>query len=175
MRTLSGQPKPEICPPGTKQRRLWVRYDCALAVRCREVSINRSRSRENGFPSNYNDLGKRWPAKVLNISRGGLKLEVGNPFRIGAQFFLELDSGPHSRPRTLVARVKHINCKGDNRWAIGCAFTKPLSDQELTALRHFWAPGCQETSSFFRRAGRFFWNGLNAMLTRSSQLLGLSC
>lgn len=72
-----------------------------------------------------------------------------------------------------MARVQHCNRLENNQWGVGCAFSKPLSEPELQALLLIGAPSCKATGSYFSRAGRYIWNGLHAMLARSSRMLGL--
>jgi PilZ domain-containing protein len=148
----------KAAPVRTKERRAWVRYHCELKVRCAEGKPGKPRRALASF--NYQNLGKRWAAKVLNVSRGGMKLEVACCFEVGALFHVELDSVPDSKPLTIAARVNHIDPQQHGIWTIGCTFCKPLGRGELETLLLF-GPGQKIKKSLLSRLGGFFRHGLS--------------
>jgi hypothetical protein len=74
-----------------------------------------------------------WPAKVRNISAGGIGLFMGRRFEVGTVLAIELQTSTQSGARKLTARVKHATGQEDG-WLLGCAFTTPLSDEDLALL-----------------------------------------
>ena len=141
---------------GIQERRVWVRYCCELDVFCTDAGIGRpTRKKRSG--SGINDLNKRWPAKVYDISRGGLKVETAHPFNKDSLFELELDGVSGREATVLRARVKHSFESDDNLWTLGCAFPEPLDDDELQALLRFGPKGRQVAAdSLLTRLGRWF-------------------
>ena len=155
----------KAAPVRIKERRAWVRYHCELKVRCAEGKPGKPQRALASF--NYQNLGKRWAAKVFNISRGGMKLEVACFFKVGALFHLELDSVPGSKPLTIAARVTHIDSQHHGIWTIGCTFCKPLGRSQLEILLLF-GPGQKIKESVLSRLGRFFRHGLTFLRVASS-------
>ena len=139
-----------------QERRVWVRYCCELDVFCTDAGIGRPpRKKRSG--SGISDLNKHWPAKVYDISRGGLKLETSHPFKNDALFELELEGVSSGETTVLRARVKHSFESDDNVWTLGCAFPEPLDDGELQALLRFGPKGRQLVpESFLTRLSRWF-------------------
>ncbi len=66
------------------------------------------------------------PAKVWDISRGGVGLLCHTPLSPGESLGVEL-SGPGSRITfALEARVVHAEARPDGRWTLGCAFAQNI-------------------------------------------------
>jgi len=106
-------------PPRPSERRSALRYACVLEASWQEGRHVRYRP--------------GWPARVMNISTGGIALHSGEFFPVGTV----LTIGLHSRTITLEPRkvkVIHTGPHPSHTWLLGTAFLDPLSEQELTQL-----------------------------------------
>jgi hypothetical protein len=75
------------------------------------------------------------PARVRNVSRGGIGMIVHRRFGPGTAASLELP-GLGGRPcRTVPVQVVHASPAGGGRWHIGCQFGERLTPEEVQALR----------------------------------------
>jgi hypothetical protein len=74
-----------------------------------------------------------WGATVCDISRSGIGLNLCYPFRAGTYLAVDVTLG--GRPRTLQARVVHVQDLVDGTWHVGCEFLRPLSENELNAIK----------------------------------------
>jgi hypothetical protein len=54
-------------------------------------------------------------------------------FEPGSVLIIELPAKPQET-RPLTARVVHATPEANGRWIIGCAFTRPVSQEELRAF-----------------------------------------
>lgn len=72
-----------------------------------------------------------FPAVTQNVSSGGFCLALAAPLKPGTLLDLRLPRIP-SHPRS--ARVIYA-VRDDEDWLIGCRLDRPLSDEELAALR----------------------------------------
>jgi hypothetical protein len=78
----------------------------------------------------------QWPAVVRNISAKGIGLSVQRPLQIGMFLTLKLPLGPRREPKSCLVQVKHTDTPGNDAWChIGAEFLKPLTPQELDAVR----------------------------------------
>ncbi len=115
-----------------------VTVDVSVA---REASGIERRTQER-FPTSWTARGgpvaeglePKLPARVLNVSAGGVGLLTQRPFNRGTVLVLKVPRLNADCPGTLFARVVHSRCRGPNEWVIGCAFATPLDDDELRAL-----------------------------------------
>jgi hypothetical protein len=101
-------------------RRVWVRYSCDLESTC------------------HSRLGAdelSWSARVRDISRGGLNLQLNRTFEPGSVLTVDLPLGPDSTPRTLTVKVVHAQNKGPGNWSLGCSFEKNLEEVDLLAFQ----------------------------------------
>jgi hypothetical protein len=104
------------------ERRAYVRLECDLAARCRPA-------RRRGEPA--------WPATVRDLSRGGVGLLLRHRFEPGIRLSVELREGTGGLLRILPARVVHATAvlvEGVHYWLLGCAFHRPLSEEDFRAL-----------------------------------------
>lgn len=99
-----------------KERRAWIRYDCAL----------RSTLRPAGKPSS-----SEWLATVLNVSAGGIRFRLSHEFETGSLVLIEI---PDENRLTLEARVIHAHDLGSGYYEIGCNFLRELDEAELKKL-----------------------------------------
>jgi hypothetical protein len=104
------------------ERRAWVRYASDLEASCRPTGAMK-------------DSG--WPAKVLNVSAGGLALLLRHRFRSETPLVIEVRRPADGEPYQLTVRVVHsraVLADGSYGWLIGCEFAQPLNEDELHAL-----------------------------------------
>jgi PilZ domain len=104
--------------PTAGDRRLRVRRVCDLLGSCKQAAADDS-------PAAL--------ASVLNISRGGVALQVSQPFETGSIVSLELPLAKGS----LLACVVRTATKTDGWWDLVCTFVTPLNDDTLSAS---WKP-----------------------------------
>jgi hypothetical protein len=73
------------------------------------------------------------PARIADVSVGGVKLRIGRPLREGTMVRVELPrlGGPGT---TVLACVMHANEVSRGEWEIGCNFSLELSDDEMQAF-----------------------------------------
>jgi hypothetical protein len=79
-------------------------------------------------------LAPEWPAKILNISPGGVGLLVPNRFAQGARLRVQLPGVSGAAGHGVVVRVVHALELVGRGWFLGCAFAKRLSDEEMREL-----------------------------------------
>jgi hypothetical protein len=101
-------------PKDPKDSRVWVRY---------------SNPPSNACQTGVDERG--WSAQIQDISRGGLNLLVNRSFEPGSLLKVEVPSSDNVVPSTLIARVIRAVSKPDNKWALGCAFVKEISEADL--------------------------------------------
>jgi hypothetical protein len=105
------------------ERRAFVRLASDLTVTCR--------------PSGRL-LDAGWAGTARDISRGGVGLLLRHRFRPGTALDVELRQPTGALLRTIRVRVVHATATlvdGSPCWVLGCAFSQPLSDEELEALQ----------------------------------------
>jgi hypothetical protein len=98
-------------PPG-KERRQAKRFWGSLLVSCREISL----------------LGSdAWPAKVRDISNGGIGLSIIQPFPPGTFLGLQLQQKGGPPGLKLLVKVIHATRQlGTNLWVLGCEVIREL-------------------------------------------------
>jgi hypothetical protein len=105
------------------ERRAFVRLASRRAIVCSPAE----RSREPG-----------WAGRLENISQGGFGLLLEHRFRPGtavAVDFRDNDGTSLHTIRACVVHAKAVLVDGCCCWLLGCAFDRPLSENELAALR----------------------------------------
>jgi PilZ domain len=110
---LLNQPPPE-------NRRAWVRHLCDVQTSCQPNS---------GAEMN-------WPVRIRDVSCGGIKLVAHQPFATGTILNIQLGTGNDGVTRMALAEVLHANEQHDGTWALGCRFTKELTEQDMDAIRN---------------------------------------
>jgi hypothetical protein len=108
-----------VSPPSPAQRRATVRYRCAPATLGRLFIAN-----------SYQSL-QAW---VLNLSVTGAGLLLNHPVESDSWVLIELESPTTSLTLEVSARVAHATLQSDGSWLLGCAFARPLSNDELDAM-----------------------------------------
>lgn len=101
------------------ERRGWIRFTCDLDATC--------------LPS-AEDPEVLWPARVLNLSCGGVGLLVSRRFEPDTLLQIELQTAKRSFSRPLLVQVLHVTGHQTGGWLIGCSFPQPLSEEELHQL-----------------------------------------
>jgi hypothetical protein len=128
MEALMPEPQPvgreqeQAVPADVLERRAWVRYGTDLEALCRG-------------PGRRKAVG--WPARVRDISAGGVGLLLRHRFRPGSYLAVELHSPSGGCLRVLGVRVVHTtptSVDGEPCWVTGCLLTDQLTDDEVQAL-----------------------------------------
>jgi len=112
----------EASSAAASERRAWVRVGSDLDASCQTAGAMK-------------DAG--WPAKVRDVSAGGVGLLLKHRFKPGTSLAVELRDAAGGAECSLRARVVHttsVIVEGDRYWLIGCALDTPLSESELAAL-----------------------------------------
>jgi hypothetical protein len=108
-------------PPAPEEvnadRRLWVRYPADLKT---NVQLAGGPVAEN-----------RVSAQVRDISLGGANLLVDHLFETGQLVSLELPQGGNADKHTVLACVVRVIPEAPGRWALGCVFSRELTDEDL--------------------------------------------
>jgi PilZ domain len=100
------------------ERRAHVRYSHTLKGSCRPLG------RETGA----------WSATVQDISRSGVALVMNREVRPGSVLVVALEGVGGRFARPLLLRVTNTRPGMAGRWHVGCAFVKPLTEDDLQAL-----------------------------------------
>ena len=103
-----------------QDRRDGGRTACRLEGQCRPV--------ENP------QLAAAWPATVLDISSGGFQLLLSRRFEPGTLLVVDVRDPTGQATRMLVARVVRVASLTRGRWIHGCAFSAPLTAEDLDSL-----------------------------------------
>jgi hypothetical protein len=78
--------------------------------------------------------GLQWPGKICNLSRGGVALALARRFEAGTVLAIDVQGKTGEGLASILARVVHVCVQSDGSWLLGCAFTKPLSEEDLQRL-----------------------------------------
>jgi c-di-GMP-binding flagellar brake protein YcgR len=76
----------------------------------------------------------RWPAKVLNLSAGGVALVVDRDIRNGTLLTVDLCGANGQRLDTILICVVHITTGEDGTRRLGCNFIRELEESDLRRL-----------------------------------------
>jgi hypothetical protein len=140
-RWLTGQqiPLSVISPSGISdgERRVWLRYEASLSIRCGEVS---GEAEEGVY------------AVICDISRGGIQMIAPRRFEPGSVLSVELPSPRGQSTLAVLACVVRAYPHGDSEWKMGCRFSAELDDGQLQA---FGATRARPPSSDPRSWARF--------------------
>jgi c-di-GMP-binding flagellar brake protein YcgR len=83
--------------------------------------------------TNSNDM-TRWPAKVLNLSTGGVALLVEQDIRNGTLLTADLSSANGHSVETILVCVVHLTLNEDGSRRLGCNFIRELDEKDLQIL-----------------------------------------
>jgi hypothetical protein len=78
--------------------------------------------------------GERRPARVLNISPGGIGLLLPCQFALGTLLHFELPADSNQISRILLVRVARVMEQSPGMWFLGCEFAHRLDEEELRTL-----------------------------------------
>ena len=107
-------------PSPESERRAFTRHPAHRIAFCKET---------NGCVEYVWVLG-RW----RDISRGGICLHIHKRFEPGIMLIVDLEKPIKNSWETFRVRVQHATAQTDGDWAIGCAFSRHLSEDELRAM-----------------------------------------
>jgi hypothetical protein len=113
-----------------QDRREGRRSACRLEGQCRPVQNPQ--------------LAAAWPATMLDISCGGFQLLLSRRFEPGTLLVVDVRDRA-GQARMLVARVVRVALLTRGRWVHGCAFSVPLTAEDLDSLLPAGAGSSQPT------------------------------
>jgi hypothetical protein len=76
----------------------------------------------------------RWPATIVDISQGGVRIHLRRRFERGAPLAIELPGSRRAEASIVFVKVIHIRPLPDGSWAHGCQFISELSEEEVERL-----------------------------------------
>ena len=89
------------------------------------------------FVRHFCDLGAvvdSWPARIENVSRGGLKVVIGRRFEVGTILKVEIATAGEENFSMLLAQVVRAAPESVGNWGLGCAFLQEISEEEVQGL-----------------------------------------
>ena len=92
---------------------------------------------QRAFVRHFCDMGAvvdAWPARIENISRGGVKILVGRRFEVGTVIKLELHVPGEDEFYLLLVKVVRIAEESNGGWGLGCAFVREITEEEIQKL-----------------------------------------
>jgi len=107
-----------VRPDGGDHRR-WLRFPCNVETVCYTCETA---------------PGEQHPARVLNISPGGIGLLLSCEFSQGTLLNMELPAAPNQPARPILVRVVRAIEHGKGYWFLGCEFADQLDAEELRML-----------------------------------------
>ncbi len=108
-----------------RERRVEVRYPCAVDTRCnRGLSIH-------PLQAGPQDT---WDGAVKDLSVNGIGLVLNRRFEQGTMLTVDLRSPDGSLNRSLEMRVARVRPASRGCWFHGCVFEQPLSKEDLRKL-----------------------------------------
>jgi PilZ domain len=103
-----------------QDRREGNRSACRLECQCRPVQNPQ--------------VAAAWPATLLDISSSGFQLLLSRRFEQGTLLVVDVHDAAGQATRMLVARVARVTSLTRGRWIHGCAFSAPLTSEDLESL-----------------------------------------
>jgi hypothetical protein len=116
--TLQALRAERVRPSGPDARR-WVRFPCDVETACYTW---------DAVP------GERRPARILNVSPGGVGLLLPCEFAEGTLLYLDLPGEVGGPVRKVLVRVVRVSDHGHTGWFLGCEFAGRITADELAAL-----------------------------------------
>jgi hypothetical protein len=101
------------------ERRVWIRYPSSAEATCQPAA-----------PTDSEPV----VARVLDISRGGIKLVVNRWFDSGMLLSVQLPGTPQEAGSTVLAYVVRSTSVKDGEWILGCTFASELEEADLRPL-----------------------------------------
>jgi len=116
---MFGSQRPHVLDdPGKKERRSWNRVPVQVGVFCQNVQ-------------GEDELC--WSARVVDISRAGMKLLSPHRFDPNTTIRIGKADGAEETSEFLEALVVRAQGAPGTQWTLGCALIKELSEAELLA------------------------------------------
>jgi len=82
----------------------------------------------------FPNSSERLDVWVINLSKGGIGINLSHPLESGAQVTICLKSDDQKTLFQKNSRVIHSTQQVDGSWRIGCEFDEQMSDDELDTL-----------------------------------------
>jgi hypothetical protein len=151
-RLVTWQPEPAspLHLTGEEDRRMRTRYPANVEVPCRPAGAAEEACLR---------------ARVRNISLGGINLIVNRHFKPGDLLNVELPGADEQAPNQVLACVIHVTPRSAGEWALGCNFSRELTDDDLRAFgarRQRPAPDDQRNWERFPCNVRALWQSVMA-------------
>jgi len=89
------------------------------------------------FVRHFCDIGAlvdSWPARIENVSQGGLKVVIGRRFEVGTILKVEIATAGEENFSMLLAQVVRAAPESVGNWGLGCAFLQEISEEEVQGL-----------------------------------------
>jgi PilZ domain len=106
-------------PAEAGDERTRERHDCDVQATCQPVQEG---------------VSETWPARVHNISGGGVGLVVTHPVEAGTLLNIDLRGLAGQPVPTLLGCVVHVTARANGESLLGCNFLRELSEEELAVL-----------------------------------------
>ena len=98
--------------------RIYERKPCDLPTTCRPASALAMK-----------EMG--WAASVVDISQGGLRINLQRRFEKGTYLVIELPADDEQERTVLFVMVAHLQAIKNGAWSLGCRFISELGEDEL--------------------------------------------
>lgn len=121
----------------------WRRLLGSNSVQANLANAPEDRRRSNRFSGNQEILYKpateesgsvNFRAQLDNVSSGGIKLIVDQPLQPGDLLSIQLPTSSPDNTTWVLACVLHAQRQKEQRWALGCNFSRELSLEDLQAF-----------------------------------------
>ena len=109
----------ERLPTTAGDDRRWVRFPCNVETACYVA---------DAVP------GEESPARIINISAGGMGLLLPCEFSAGTLLNLDLQATPAHAVGPVLLRVMRAAPRPAGDWFLGCEFARRLDDAEIAAI-----------------------------------------
>jgi hypothetical protein len=100
-------------------RRVWVRHPSSQQTVVQSAAFGE---------------GDALPARVGDVSLGGIRLLVARRFEPGSLLIIEIPGGDQKAQQKVLAYVVHATQEENGEWRIGCTFARELTDADLRAF-----------------------------------------
>jgi hypothetical protein len=101
--------------------RVYERKTCGVPTTCQPATAR-------------DDNELRWSATIIDISQGGVRLQLQRRFERGTPLAVELPGDEQNESSVVFVKVVHLHAQSDGTWALGCKFISDLSEDEVHRL-----------------------------------------
>lgn len=126
---------PESGSRSGTERRAWVRHICDFETTFKPVKSTTAPQ----------------PARIRNVCRRGLGLQLGMAYDCGTILSVDLPAGDATPLCTFLACVVHVEEIAPGTWGLGCSFVTELSDDELHQFGAERVPGADSDQRVWQR------------------------